>query len=1060
MNGPADERAQTVKSKSRQFDRFCQRGDLAALGAVFDHFAPRLLHVALHLVGEPSDAEDLLQETFVVAIERADEFDPRLALEPWLGGILRNLARNALRRRAAHRAETLVDLADSGTTAASAEVDREELRRLLRTHLDRLPAEQREVLALQLDRDLAPAEIAAEIGLSPGAVRMRLQRAREQLRRYLPPGLAMTGVFGLPARGLAAVRADLLVVAPALRSALPSVLRGAPSRSPIPWLAPLSLVMTKKLVLAGIAALAIVLLVGQLRDPAPPTPLAGDDGAAHSEPRTSQSAAVGDAAPEPGRASVDSQGVQQAAFGLRVRARARLTDGSTRPLAGLAIHAWPGEARHAPLDEPFERGLTDSHGQLTFTLAQKSGQPTGWSVRAPALVDEPPQFVAGGADSVVEFEIVAAQLVRGLVVDADGAPVADATLVAAKRKIGLDLSHRHRLERVDPDVARVRTLGRTDAVGRFEVPVLADDVRLAAYVAGFAASRSVRIGDQTRDEVVLRLGRPQQPVRGVVLDPDGAPAAAAVVLAQPGTDEFRMQSGELLGPRMIQAVRTNDDGEFCFDAPPLGAMRLTAMQDPHLHAWQEINWPPAAGAPADESVITLQLGACATAVGTITWSDGTPAAGLGVRVKPSAESNSHWSDGYTRADGGYALPFVQRRSFAVEVGRGLAVATVDDHAMGVVRHDFVIPVGGRIDVSVVGPDARGVPDYKVSVRSLDLPVSGTGRRSAVQTRTTDPTGVAVFRSLEGEQFEVSARGPHVPSDAPAVVQRTGLGAVTLHLPVEFLPEASLVGRVVDSLGRPVAAAVKLKSTSDRVWWRGRETRSGEDGLFTFEGLGPGAYSLTIDGRSESVPVEVRAGQANELGDVPVPAFGRLRVALRHRDGRPWRAAPPTLIATDAAGDRRVWQGMASETATGVQLVDFEVRGGAGVLVARGRDLECEPVEYEVSAGATLDLDLHLRVGRDRTLRFNRVEGDRDVKSGAPLTIELRRLPGGELLEVVADHGATWWVGGYGYWSLNRLLDVGRYSVIGREGERRYALEFEVTDEPDAERVVDVPRSER
>ena len=57
------------------FDRWRVHGDLAALGAVFDAIAPRLLPVALHLCGHSADAEDALQQTFLLAMDNAAAFD-------------------------------------------------------------------------------------------------------------------------------------------------------------------------------------------------------------------------------------------------------------------------------------------------------------------------------------------------------------------------------------------------------------------------------------------------------------------------------------------------------------------------------------------------------------------------------------------------------------------------------------------------------------------------------------------------------------------------------------------------------------------------------------------------------------------------------------------------------------------------------------------------------------------------------------------------------------------------------------------------------------------------
>ena len=85
----------------RLFERFRRHGDVQALGQVFDETAEELLRVAMGFVREPGEADDLLQETFLTAIERARRYEAGKRLVPWLLGILVNRARE--RRRLARR---------------------------------------------------------------------------------------------------------------------------------------------------------------------------------------------------------------------------------------------------------------------------------------------------------------------------------------------------------------------------------------------------------------------------------------------------------------------------------------------------------------------------------------------------------------------------------------------------------------------------------------------------------------------------------------------------------------------------------------------------------------------------------------------------------------------------------------------------------------------------------------------------------------------------------------------------------------------------------------------
>ena len=82
------------------FERYRRRGDLRALERVFDRSARDLLALAMHLVRDPDDAEDLVQATFVTAIDRAQSYDRSRPLLPWLSGILAGKAANLIRARA------------------------------------------------------------------------------------------------------------------------------------------------------------------------------------------------------------------------------------------------------------------------------------------------------------------------------------------------------------------------------------------------------------------------------------------------------------------------------------------------------------------------------------------------------------------------------------------------------------------------------------------------------------------------------------------------------------------------------------------------------------------------------------------------------------------------------------------------------------------------------------------------------------------------------------------------------------------------------------------------
>jgi DNA-directed RNA polymerase specialized sigma24 family protein len=76
------------RAEDRLFARFCRSADPGLLAEVFDRTATELQRVAAHLCGDRARGEDLVQETFVCAIESRARFDVRLGVVPWLLEIL------------------------------------------------------------------------------------------------------------------------------------------------------------------------------------------------------------------------------------------------------------------------------------------------------------------------------------------------------------------------------------------------------------------------------------------------------------------------------------------------------------------------------------------------------------------------------------------------------------------------------------------------------------------------------------------------------------------------------------------------------------------------------------------------------------------------------------------------------------------------------------------------------------------------------------------------------------------------------------------------------------
>lgn len=141
---------------------------------------PRLRRFARAMVRDSALADDLVQECLERSLSRLHLWQPGTNLRAWLFTILRNLHINGIRRQ-----QTFVDIdgeAQAGLGGThGAQIVRLELRDLRRA-LDRLPAEQREVVLLIGLEGISYAEAADILQVSIGTVKSRLSRGRRALR--------------------------------------------------------------------------------------------------------------------------------------------------------------------------------------------------------------------------------------------------------------------------------------------------------------------------------------------------------------------------------------------------------------------------------------------------------------------------------------------------------------------------------------------------------------------------------------------------------------------------------------------------------------------------------------------------------------------------------------------------------------------------------------------------------------------------------------------------------------------------------------------------------------
>lgn len=155
-----------------------RRGDADAFAEIFERYHQRIVNYLYGLVHDRELAHDLAQDSFIKAYKALPRMDDSLRLGPWLYRIAGNTAFSALRRRKLVR---WLPLLNDGIETASADQEIVEAEAVHRA-LAKLSPKYAAPLLLHSHAGLSCNEIAVILGISAGAVKTRLFRAREAFR--------------------------------------------------------------------------------------------------------------------------------------------------------------------------------------------------------------------------------------------------------------------------------------------------------------------------------------------------------------------------------------------------------------------------------------------------------------------------------------------------------------------------------------------------------------------------------------------------------------------------------------------------------------------------------------------------------------------------------------------------------------------------------------------------------------------------------------------------------------------------------------------------------------
>jgi RNA polymerase sigma-70 factor, ECF subfamily len=159
-----------------------QSGDRGAFELLVRRHLPRARLLARRMMQDPDDADDLVQDAFLRALERIGTFDVSRSFEPWFTRLLVNLGRDLHRKRSVRRTETQDPDRVPGGTRPDRETERSELRTSLAQALEALPERQRLILTLFEMDGRSTDEIAGMLNVTPVTIRWHLHQARRTLR--------------------------------------------------------------------------------------------------------------------------------------------------------------------------------------------------------------------------------------------------------------------------------------------------------------------------------------------------------------------------------------------------------------------------------------------------------------------------------------------------------------------------------------------------------------------------------------------------------------------------------------------------------------------------------------------------------------------------------------------------------------------------------------------------------------------------------------------------------------------------------------------------------------
>jgi RNA polymerase sigma factor (sigma-70 family) len=165
----------------------CRRGDSRAQMEIYRLYYKPMYHASLRILGDTMEAEDVMQEAFLVAFRKIGSIDLNISFGGWLKRIVVNRSLDALRKRKPQEAliEDFPDEILSESASMPDDGNLEDKVEKVRRALEKLPEKYRLVLSLSLFEGYDHDEIGQILGVTPSTSRAQLSRGKQKLLQLI-----------------------------------------------------------------------------------------------------------------------------------------------------------------------------------------------------------------------------------------------------------------------------------------------------------------------------------------------------------------------------------------------------------------------------------------------------------------------------------------------------------------------------------------------------------------------------------------------------------------------------------------------------------------------------------------------------------------------------------------------------------------------------------------------------------------------------------------------------------------------------------------------------------